>query len=453
MTFETWCKIRGFSEQEISIYEKRSSYFDISRKTFMENYDASHEELMNLGFFKNEARMILILDQCNVTLKDEFEKRLEIIKILGSFNANKKNLYVISTYLKYDSNNIKNKVDLLKSKSFSYTLGDIQKLLNNDLKFLTYSSQNIENHLNFFKDLNVSKDKIKQLFLTHSKEIMSFSIEELDKNILRLCSYGYSKEQAYGMAKLNPKIVLAKDELIKYAFQLWKSYGLSDEEIRKKFKDRSLLLMPKIKIYQDMISDLKEKGFTDYDIKKLTLNADEITVSRSNKIDRFYEIFYQMNLNDDDIKKIIMGNPKILYHILKKINDIYDLLKSFRLTDEEIKFIFLKYPRIIESSCESLKEKLKLLKRLDILKLTLLNPKNLIQGCEKTYLRYLYIFNELKEEITLENYNLIYRSNCTCIPDMEDLRKIYSYKDDMENTLEKRIQKAKAVGKKIKCVA
>jgi len=159
-----------------------------------------------------------------------------------------------------------------------------------------------------------------------------------------------------------------------------------------------------------------------------------------------------MGFIQKEVKQIILDDPKLLYKSMDSLKKSYNIILDCNFSKEEAKTIILNYPRLLESCPESIKAKLDLINKLDIKDIILLNPKNLIQGNEKTYLRYMYAFNVLEEEIETKNYTLIYSSKLKKMPDIEELRTMYSYVDDMNNSLDNRLKKAKENNIKVKCL-
>ena len=449
MSFEKWCEQHNFSFEDITLYYKSSEKNSvISSKTFMAYFDEAKDELVRLGFTSEEAKKILIINRSNVMIKEKYEKRIKVLKTLFNNNSSN-NINITSIYLKYSSKTLTTRINLLKLNKFSQE--EIIILLRNNDRFLLHTCDEINSCIKLFKNYDVPNNKIKRLFINNSCKIFSLKQDDFNKTIDLLINIGFNISEINNIIKNFPKILIIEKDVIKNVFKLFEDYILSKEDTITFFINKPNTFDYNEEVYNQMKDELILLGLNENNIKNVTLNANEIVTYKNNKVHLIKSKLKDLGFENEEIKLIIIGHPKILYHNSKKIEEIYKILKNNNLTKDQITDIFLNYPRIIESKCNSLDNKIKLLHRLDILELTILHPKNLIQGCEKTYLRYLYVFNILEEEITDKNIGLIYASSIKKVPQINILRTYFSYKDDMENTYEKRLEKKEKDNVKIKC--
>lgn len=435
----------NFTENDIKLLQKRLKYSTISEERFLLNYQDCISELMKLNLNEKDAKTVLLLSPHLAYLKDEYINRYNNLKSKSLVDDENKK-YTLSKLLTICEETINKKYDDIIDLGFNKK--DIEKmnLLNHWL--FTYSMSNFEEHFNFFLKFGVEKKEIIRFFVTYSSGIMRHSIEDLNSKIKVLKGLGFEEEQLNLLVQIKFSDIINNFDKLKYFIEVLNKYKIKKD---KQFKLLKSTFIRKVNINtlesNELFFKVKKMNFDS--IKKMLEYNPDIISYKSSRLNRYYEWFYKKNYNDEEINQILIGNSKIFNHNIKRLQDIYQVLVSFDIDDDTIKFVFMNYPRIFESCPDSLKEKLSLLKRLGILEVSLINPKNLIQGCEKTYLRYLYIFNVLEEEITDENYSMLYQSDFK--PDIDTLRKMYSYKDDMENDIFKRLESAKENNIKVKC--
>lgn len=449
MNFIEWCEEKQITKKEVQTYLKRAKYTHTKEETFMNNYDKALNNLKQYGFTTKEAKTILIITPSNVCSAYKNKENVDFI-INNMIEKDKKNLYLISIYLKYDIIMLQTKIDFLINIGFSKE--DIKKALSRNNYLLTYSLNNLKEHVKYLEKFKINKKDIVFFISQNSKRFMKMNEKNINEELLKICKLGFTYDEVLKMVKKTTKLITIDKSEIKDALEIFISCGLNKEKAIEKFNKNPFLFDSNLSIYKQIIKYLKNNGFDDKDIKKITIKAPELISQKSNKINNFYKLFIDLGFTKKEIKEIILGNSKVLYHKSAKIIDTYYILKLYNLTNEQIKHIFVNYPRIIESSSKSLEEKLKLLKQLDILNLTIIKPKDLIQGCEKTFLRYCYIFNELEQEITLDNYKLLYKSASKQIPDIKLLRTLYSYEHYINNTLDKRLKYMYENNIKVKCL-
>lgn len=435
----------NFTKNDIELLHRRLSYSTISEERFLINYPDCINELIKLNLDEKEAKMLLLYTPHLAYLKDEYASRYNNLKLKLLIN-NKNKIYSLSKLLTISEETLNKKYDDIINLGF--TKKDIEKMNLSNHWLFTYSISNFEEHFNFFLKYDIEKKEIIRLFSSYSSGIMRHSIEDLNDKIKILKKFGFDDEQMKLLVQTKYSDIINNFEKLIYFIEVLNKYKVKKD---KQIKLLESTFIRKVNINtlenNELFFESKKVNFNG--IKKMLEYNPDIISYESSRLNRCYEWFYKKNYNNEEINQILLGNSKIFNHDIKRLQDIYIILASFDINDETIKFIFMNYPRIFESCPDSLKEKFSLLKRLGILEVSLIKPKNLIQGCEKTYLRYLYIFNVLEEEITDKNYGMLYQSDFK--PGIDTLRKMYSYKDDMENDIFKRLEKAKENNIKVKC--
>ena len=438
----------GFTDKEAFIICKYLTYHKITIKTFVERFKDVYEELEKLKFNDSEIKLLFLLEPRIVCCIGNIENRINNMnkKIL---TGNESDIKVIARAIIFKEENLNNKYNTLIDLGFKKE--QIKYILAKDSKLITRNANTIKDCFNFFINIGIPKNKVIKIFLDHSK-IICKNNNLLDSNFDKLMNYGFTKEEVATLISNLPTILFTYLDSTLIVINLLQNMGLEKDKIKEKLLSYTSLVVYKEDNYKTIREDLNKKGLSDKQIDSITIKATEIITYIKNVINYFYDIFYKFCFENKDINKIIINNPKILYHSLEKIEDVLNLLSSFGIKGEELIKITTIYPMIFESNLNSIDEKLSLIFSLDLYESITKNPKNLIQGCEKTFLRYMYVFNELDKEIDNSNDRLIFASKPNGMPDMHELRKMYSYTCYKDNNIFKRLENAEEGEIKVKCI-
>ena len=438
----------GFTNKEASIICKYLKYHKMTIKTFVERFKDVYKELEELKFSKEQIKLLFILEPRIICCIGNIKNRINNMK-KKILTGNKTDIKIIARAIIFKEENLDNKYESLINMGF--TKEQIKYILAKDSKLITRNANTVEECFNFFINIGIPKNKVIKIFVDHSK-IICQNNNLLDTNFKTLMNYGFTKEEVVTLISNLPTILFTYLDYTEVVINLLQDMGLEKDKIKEKLLSYTSLVVYKENNYKTIRNDLKKKGLTDKEIDNITIKATEIITYIKNVINNFYDIFYKFGFKNKDINQIIVNNPKILYHSLDKIEDVLNTLTSFDIKGEELIKITTIHAMIFESSIENIKEKLSLIFKLDLYESILDNPKNLIQGCEKTFLRYNYVFNELEKEIDLSNDRLIFASKPNKIPDIDELRKMFSYTHYKDNNLEERLKKAKEQNIKLKCL-
>ena len=438
---------KGFLEVQAKNILNKLEYYNINKEIFLKKYDDCYKEFHDLNFTDKQIKYFFIMEPRIIYCKDKIKKRLKNAKNKVLYGDNKFDEKSIPKVIIFLEETVNDKYKFLRSLKFSKS--QIKEMVKRDPKIMTRSKQSINNCIKILKKLNLNETQITKIFVRNSKDILVNSKFLKDK-IDYVLSFGFTKDECGIMIYHVPKVIFDYIDNFEYVFRLFNKIGLSKEEIITSLVKYTKIIKANKEVYEDIRLFLKNKDFTEKEIDKLTVGAKEIITYNENNLNEFYDIFYNNDLSDEDIKKILLGNPKIMYHSLNKIIDIINCFKKFDIPLKDINIILINYPRIFESSIENLEEKLKLLLTFDLFDYVLLNPKNMIQGCEKTFLRYLYAFNILEEEINETNCNKLIFSSCPK-EHINYLRSLFSYKNYKDNELSLRLENSKNNNVKIKC--
>lgn len=436
----------GFSEKGAKLILKKLDYFGLNVNTFILNFESFKKIVNSYKYSDRTVRNMLIQDPRLVKYHDRFEKRYDNMKNLLPGNAKDGNVMAVCLILLPETLNEKVKM----IKSYGFTNEDLKKALAKDPKIIRRSKDSFDKLFDFFEDLGVSKKNIIRLIVNYScKLFMHFDM--IEDNLDRLLGYGFSKKEVGKLINNINEVIVDETLDIDGVFKLFREYGLADEDIRTEIINHTKIVKYNEEEYSGIIDYLKKKDFTDEEIKYVTLIAKEIIASNADKISYLYDAFYKYKFDDESIKHVIIKNPKVLYHTSDKIINILDKLEKYNIREKDLIKVAVGYPNVFETSVETLNEKLKVISGFDLMEAIYSNPKNLIQGAEKTYLRYLYMFNVLEiEPITLSEINVLFRKNASItiedenthkkikytIPDIDELRKEFTYYKDEGDLIE-----------------
>lgn len=446
--FEKWAKNNGFNDIDISKINKRRNHYHMSYKVIMDRFDDAKKELEKLGLSSRNAMLILILNPMLVYVKHNYETRYEVFKKYAMLNDKEKiNITAISSLLKYKEEKIDGVIKVLKKHKIDDE--EIRKILAINHRFFTAQSEIIDNKLTFIENLDISTKKIIEVLKLHAGGIFKLDSKYLSKRYDKLISYGF--KNIMWLFKQNANILVMNDKQLDEVLKYWTSL-IGKEKTVELLNKKPYYFNISFYSVNKLKNSLKEYGFNDVEINIILVKAAETVIKCYNPVSKITKAFEDMEFTKNEVKRIILDDPKLLYKAVDTLKKSYDIILNSGYTKEEAKKVVLEYPRIFESNTESLNEKLDLINKLDIKDIILLNPKNLIQGNEKTYLRYMYAFNVLEEELGTKNYTLLYSPKLKRVPDIEVLKTMYSYEDDKNNSLDNRLKRAKENNIKVKCI-
>lgn len=434
----------GFNEKQIIILQKKISYYKINEKRFCTNYPLFEKKVLSYGYDEQDVRNMVIKKPRICNYEDRFDSRYKNFKKVLS--GTKNDAVIIAILLILTEDKFNKKMEFLKSLGFQ--LKDIKTILLKDFSFFTRSSKKIESNFNFYRSLGLDDKSIVKIFTLKVKDIF-VKEKEITDNVDKIIEMGFSRNECGTLIKNIFDITTDKYDDFQKSYSLFKSYGLKDVEIRRDFVRYTKISLFNEEVYNDIVNFLLLHGFNDDDIKKVTIKAKEIVCRSNNNLDEIYKEFYKFYFNDDDIKQIILNLPKILYHNSEKIKNILNKLQEYHFNNSEIKYITINYSGVFESGIDSLEQRLKLIGEFDLTEQILDNPKNLIQGPERTFLRYMYVINCIDHEFDMMK---IFESRPKGIPDVEELKEIYSYRSYKDNNLFERLKYADEHGIKVKCL-
>lgn len=438
----------GYSKNGAKLIIKKLNYYHMSVDTFIREYNNFKEKIISCGYSDKNVRNILIKNPRIVTIGDKFKSRFDNIKKFLSGNLNDDD--IIATALTFLPETINDKINNIKSYGFKDN--DIKEMIEKDPKIFTRTKNSFDVLFKFFLKIGMSNNKIIKLMVRSSKELF-VNFYSFNNILNELYGYGFTKEEIVKLIDNMPSVITnSKNTNIKGVFKLFINYGLEDEEIRKKIINHMKIIKYDESGYNNIAKYMKEKNFTDAQIKKITIEASEIITYSNNKVSFLYDTLYKYGFNDENIRYIITKNPKVLYHKQEKIKNLLNKIKEYVDSNENLIKIVVGYPNIFETNVETLNEKLRVIRNFDLIEGIYFNPKNLIQGAEKTYLRYLYMFNILElEPICVNDILVLFRNKpivkkqdektgqirSYVIPDIDELRKEFTYYKDEEDLSEK----------------
>lgn len=434
----------GFNENQIKLLLKKIGYCKINGEKFCENYPLFEKKVLSYGYSKQDVKNMIIKVPRVYNYENRFDSRYKNFKKLLS--GTKSDPVIIAILLMSSEEKINEKIEFLKS--FGFTLQNIKIILLKDFNFFTNSNEKIERNFNFYRSLGLADTQIIKIFTKKAKDIF---VKEyiIRNNVDKIIKMGFSRQECGMLIKNIFDIVTSKYDNFEKAYNLFKSFGLKDSQIREDFIKYTKISLYNEEVYSDIVSFLLLHGFNNDDIKNVTIKAKEIICHSNNNLNKIYEEFYKFCFSDNDIKQIILNSPKILYHNSEKIKNILNKLRKYNFDNDDIKYITINYSQVFESSIDSLEERLKLIGEFDLIDEILDNPKNLIQGPEKTFLRYMYVINCIDHEFNMLE---VFRSKPKEIPEIEELRGLYSYKSYKSNNLFERLKYADENGIKVKCL-
>ena len=438
---------KGYNTKQIEIIAKKIIYHHLTPELFVNRYNTVEDKLDKYGYSKEQIKRAFILKPSIVSSADCFDDKYMNIKE-KFLTGDKKDIDIVANAFSYKVETLNKKYEFILSLGFSKE--DIKKMAYYDPKCFTRSEKCYLNCISFFERIGISKKNILKIFVINAKNIF-LNEHLLDDRYNNIINLGFTKKEATFLAEKIPPVLFDFNKSLSDVFDLYKGYNLRTTNIKDIILKNPKTILYRPKTYKDMTNYLYNVGYTKDEIKKIFVKAPNLLAYKSNAIELYYDFFINYGLNNDEIKQILLGNPKILYHSLDKINNIIKVIEKYDIDKINVVRIITNYPTIFESSIENVDEKLELLSKLDILEYALISPKNLIQGSEKTYLRYSYILNELNMEIDSDNYMLLYYSDSksgvsnknktSMIPTIDTLRKYDSYSYYKDNTLEKRLEK------------
>ena len=190
---------------------------------------------------------MVISDLDNVYLK----KLLELFNSLGI--SKDKCIWLLDAFNKRYSYNIetfyKKNVELVNYLS---TLGidkeEIGLIISRFIPIFSYKLDLLDNNLKHLLSLGFSKEDIKKMIIL-SPNVLAFK-NKVDESFNYLCSLGYTKEEVIGMVKKSPPLLSRSANYIKDRLDLYKSFGMSEEDALKVFK--------RIEKYFNTVKILKE---------------------------------------------------------------------------------------------------------------------------------------------------------------------------------------------------
>ena len=445
--FEKWAKDKNFNDIDIDKINKRRLHYHMSYHTIMTRYDDAKEELEKIGFSSRNAMIIIILNPMLVYAKDQYKERFDVFKKYVTNDGKTINMTGISSLLKYQKEKTSDVIKTLKKHRISDD--DIKKILSKNHRFFTAPPSLIDEHLTYIENLGIPTKKIIEALKQHAGGIFKVNDDFVEKRVSKLTSYGF--ENIMDMFKQNLNILTMPDNKLDDVIDYWIKL-LGKEKTIEVLNKKPYHFNINFNFVKKIKKSLKSYTFNENEINIILIKAVESITKCYDTVSKLTKTLENMGFNQKEVKQIILDDPKLLYKSMDSLKKSYNIILDCNFSEDETKTIILNYPRLLESCPESIKEKLDLINKLDIKDIILLNPKNLIQGNEKTYLRYMYAFNVLEEEIETKNYTLIYSSKLKKMPDIEELRTMYSYEDDMNNLLDNRLKKAKENNIKVKCL-
>lgn len=437
----------GYSQKGAELIIKKLNYYKIGVNTFISEFNNFKNTVTSYGYKEKSVMNMLVQDPRIVTYSGKFEVRYNNMKKILSGKAS--DAKVITSAIIFLPETLNRKIEMIKS--FGFSDEELKIMVAKDPKILGRSKESFDRIFNYFKDLGVTKKNIIKLITVYPRKPF-VSFDRIETNLYKLVCYGFTKKEIGKL--INNIIDVVMDDAINLdgLFELFRNYGLSNNEIRSEILRYTKIVKYNKEDYDDIVIYLKSKGFNTEEIKSVTLKAKEIVRYSEKRLDYLYDVFYKYKINDNDIKHIITKNPKILYHTTDKIKNTFEKLEEFNIIGENLIKVVTMFPGIFETSIDTLNEKLRVINNFDLIEGVYKNPKNLIQSAEKTYLRYLYMFNVLEiEPVEIKEINVLFSANPAIkkineetskkeryiIPNIEILKKEFSYYKDEEDLIDK----------------
>ena len=161
----------------------------------------------------------------------------------------------------------------------------------------------------------------------------------------------------------------------------------------------------------DVLNYLETLGYDKHKITKMIKLCPKLLERNQVSIEKRLKDIETLGYTREEVLKMFGDFSAIEELSLNKLSQMQKDLQTLGYTEEEIHYITVKFSQILTSSFERISSMYEFLKSVNLEKIVLQTPSNVMQSVKKTYARYMYFKEEKEEIITLESTAKIFTSS------------------------------------------
>lgn len=261
------------------------------------------------------------------------------------------------------------------------------------------STLDLQSVTKVLKSVGISQKKLDDVY-TFNCSILWMNTGDLKNNIAFHKSCGISTEQLKINVNNYPKTLKLGAKDCQDLLKEMKKFNLDRKDLGRLINTCAALkielnterFIENLKWAQDMKLNLVKLG-------KNILKSNIFVINKSSTLEKDFYDLVKLGLSEDDVRKIVSSTPSTLTMDKSFVAYAMNLLILFGMSEEEMIKVVTEYPGVFTMSIDNLVNKLRILRKYNLIWYIVNKPKNLIQSAELTEARaeYLIKYHSLKE--------------------------------------------------------
>ncbi len=292
------------------------------------------------------------------------------IELLTAFN--KRHRYTIETFYKKSVD----LVDFLRKKSIKED--KIGSVIARFYPIFTYDLDSFNRNINRLLSMGFTKEEINRMIVL-TPTILAIT-DKVDDTVKYLYSLGYSKEDVMDMIKRAPNILNHSREYINNRIEYYKSLGMEDKDVLKVIKRAPTLIAFSNEALNKKIDNLVKIGFDREDVYSiLRVNPSILAYTEESIMERINTLI-SLGFTKEEAIKLYSYQKTLFTSKPESIKDKIKTLRECRYTLENVKSIIGKYPGVTSLNSDSIKDKISFYDSLGLHNILVREPKHLMQS-------------------------------------------------------------------------